>query len=438
MSGPRSERGQVSRGSTPLRAASAPLSLDDLRVHPGPPLADADLPRAAVVILNHNGRRHFEGCFGSLAALDYPRERLEVWLVDNGSSDGSLAELRTRHPWVRLHANPSNLGFAPACNQGASLAAGAEVLVFLNNDMRVEPSWLRELVGPIVRGEAQATTAKMYSWDGKRIDSAGGGMNFHGIGIQHGYKEEPSPEHDLPRRTLFACGGAMAVGADVFAAAGGFDPEYFAYYEDVDLGWRLWVLGHEVHYAPAAVCYHHHSSTSRTFPSETVRLLQVRNPLLSCVKNYDDENLRAVLPAALGLFLRRMLLVSGLGDPRPFRIEHARGEPRGPLARLVAALRGGSSRALREARVPITRIAAADLIGANDLLGRWEHWMARRAEVQSRRRRPDAEIFRLFLNPLWCIEDEPAYRELHSGLARFTGLEQIFEGLSVPGGEPHR
>ncbi|HVS11024.1 MAG TPA: hypothetical protein VMS76_14235, partial [Planctomycetota bacterium] len=248
----------------------------------------------------------------------------------------------------------------------------------------------------------------------------------------------PAPEHDLPRRTLFACGGAMAVKADVFAAAGGFDPEFFAYYEDVDLGWRLWVLGHEVHYGPGAVCYHHHASTSRTFPPETVRLLQVRNPLLSCVKNYDDENLRAVLPAALGLFLRRMLLVSGLGDPRPFRIEHARGEREGLLARLLAPLRGGRAKPLLEARVPITRIAAADLIGANDLLGRWDHWMARRAEVQSRRRRPDAEIFRLFLQPLWCIEDDPGYRELHEGLARFAGLERLFEGLSLPGSEPHR
>jgi len=68
---------------------------------------------------------------------------------------------------------------------------------------------------------------------------------------------------------LFACGGAMAIEAVVFDEAGGFDPEFFAYYEDVDLGWRMWVLGHAIHYVPSAECWHHHSSTSKTLPPQT-------------------------------------------------------------------------------------------------------------------------------------------------------------------------
>ena len=100
----------------------------------------------------------------------------------------------------------------------------------------------------------------------------------------------------------------FAISSAVFHESGGFDEEFFAYYEDVDLGWRLWVLGHEVHYVPSAVCYHHHSSTSRRLPYETVRLLQTRNPLLACVKNYERHNFERVLPVALGVFLRRMRL----------------------------------------------------------------------------------------------------------------------------------
>jgi GT2 family glycosyltransferase len=417
-----------------VSAKKKAITLDDLRVQPGGDVAAADLPHAAVVVLNYNGQHHLAGCFESLRALDYPADKLSAILVDNGSTDGSLATMRADHAWVQVVENEVNLGFSVGCNQGAEHASGAGVVVFLNNDMRVEPLWLRELVAPIVRGECASTTAKMLSWDGKKMNSAGGGMNFHGIGIQHGYNATPGAVHDEPRRTLFACGGAMAVDRAVFLDVGGFDAEFFAYYEDVDLGWRMWVLGHEVHYVPGAVCYHHHSSTSRTFPLETVRLLQVRNPVLACVKNYDDGHLGKVLPVLLALYLRRMRIVSGLGDETPFRIEHAGPARTGFLERLLA---GAGAKPAQNGQIEISRVAAADLIGINDLLGRWGHWMARRAEVQSRRERADEDIFRLFLKPLWCIEGEPAYRELQDGLADLTGLQDLFAGLDLLGPDPH-
>ncbi len=421
------------------RPSVAPPGLTGKRLkheplRPGPPLAADELPRVAIVILNYNGEKHLDGCFESLRALDYPEERRAVVLVDNGSSDGSLTKMRDKHGWVRLEANDRNVGFSAGCNQGARAAGDVDVLAFLNNDMRVEPAFLRELVGPIVRGECAATTAKMLSWDGKRMNSAGGGMNFHGIGIQKGYEEAPRPEHDVPSRSLFACGGAMAVDRRVYFDAGGFDEDFFAYYEDVDLGWRLWVFGHEVHYVPGAVAYHHHSSTSRAFPVETVRLLQVRNPLLACFKNYDDPNLARVFPAALGLALRRTLLVSGLDDDSPYRIERHNLKDSGAVGRWLDK----AKRSLVDDTVPIRRVAVADLIGLNDLLGNWGHWTRRRADVQARRRRPDEDIFQLFHKPLWCVEEEDAYRELHYGIARHFGIDTLFEGLTADGPEPNK
>ncbi|TAJ23496.1 MAG: glycosyltransferase family 2 protein [Planctomycetota bacterium] len=396
-------------------------------------LGDRDLPRAAITILNYNGRHHLERCFESLKGLDYPKDKLEVILIDNASSDGSVEECRAKHAWVRLVVNERNVGFSAGCNQGAKLAHDARVQVFLNNDMRVEPRWLRELVGPIVRGECAATTAKMFSWDGAVMNSCGGGMNFHGIGIQKGYNEKPAPQFDVPSRSLFACGGAMAIDARVFAESDGFDEEFFAYYEDVDLGWRLWVLGHEIHYVPKAVCYHHHSSTSRTFPMETIRLLQVRNPILACFKNYADDNLRKVLPAQLALALRRTMLVSGVADDTPYRIESV--NPRG--AGVVGHLWEKARHKVQET-APIRREALADLIGINDLLSNWEHWMKRRGEVQRRRKRPDAEIFALFDKPHWCIEGEPSYRALHEGASAFFGIDKLFEGLDSGRPDPKK
>ena len=402
-----------------------------LGVVPGPPVAENRLPRAGIVVLNLDGKHHLRELFESLAAVDYPKDRFEVILVDNGSTDGSVEEVRAHFGWVRLLQNDRNLGFSVACNQGAREAKDCEVLVFLNNDMRVDRAWLRELVSPIVRGECQATTGKMLSWDGKRMNSAGGGMNFVGIGIQYGYDEELDPRYDVARKTLFPCGGSMAIDPRIFREVGGFDEEYFAYYEDVDLGWRMWVQGFECRYAPASVCWHHHSSTSSRLPRARVRVLQARNPVLSCVKNYDDRNLARVLGPIFGLALRRIWLNSGMENVEPFRIEKA---PRAlaPGAGMLAEL----ARWKEHERVRLKRSAAADLIGINDLLGNWDHWMEKRAQVQSKRRRKDEEIFSLFLKPRWCIETDESYRMLSRNLFELLHLDDVFPPDSI--GEPRK
>jgi hypothetical protein len=82
-------------------------------------------------------------------------------------------------------------------------------------------------------------------------------------------------------------------------------------------------------------------------------------------------------------------------------------------------------------QLPIGSLAAADLLAANDLLARWPHWMTRREDVQRRRKRNDADIFRLFLRPLWCMEDNPGYQELFDGAGRYFGVTDLFEGLTV-------
>ena len=399
----------------------------ELAVQPGAPVPSSALPRATIVILNLNGRQHLRGCFESLASLDYPKARLEVILVDNASSDGSVEEMRQQHAAVRLFVNERNVGFAAGCNQGAREATDPALLVFLNNDMRVEPTWLRELVAPIVRKECSATTSKMLSWDGKLLNSAGGAMNFHGMGIQVGMDEPDEARYSTPRRTLFPCGGAMAIDAQVFRECGGFDEEFFAYYEDVDLGWRLWVQGYESHYVPSSVCYHHHSSTSKRLPLEMLRLIQVRNPMLACFKNYDDENLRRVLGPLFALALRRTWMMLGIPDERSFRIEHAMDPAPAGMKRLFERAKNAL-----ESEIDVRRVGVADLLAVNDLLGRWEHWMKRRADVQSKRRFRDEEIFRLFLKTHWCIEGERGYEELQRGLTGFYGLDELFGPDRLP------
>lgn len=404
-----------------------PQLAGDLYVPVVAPLVGDDVPRVSIVVLNWNGLRHLEGFFSSVEALDYPGDKLEVLLVDNGSDDGSQAFVRKRAPWARQIEHPRNLGFSVGCNDGAGNADRAEILVFLNNDLRVEPGFLRALVAPITEGTCVATAGRMYSWDGSSLDSAGGGMNFHGIGIQRGYRLADSPEFNRPRKTLFACGGAMAMDASVFHKLGGFDGEFFAYYEDVDLGWRTWLAGYEVHYVPAAVCYHHHSSTSRRVPVERLRRLQVRNPLLACFKNYDEDNLRRILPAMLALATRRALLMAGPIDGERYRIEDLTSLPGGGLWERFKSF----VRKRRNTHQSVPRVALADLLAINDLIGNWDHWNKRRAQVQSLRKRDDSEILPLFLRPMWCIEPDGGYQELQAGLSSLFGIDELFAGLTT-------
>src|SRR5262249_11470449 len=100
---------------------------------------------------------------------------------------------------------------------------------------------------------------------------------------------------------------AMLMSRKTFLDVGGFDPAYFAFYEDVDLGWRLWVLGHPVRYAPRSLVYHQGDASFAKTPSESRQLLWNRNTLFTLLKNYDDENLARFFPVALVMTLERAL-----------------------------------------------------------------------------------------------------------------------------------
>jgi hypothetical protein len=129
---------------------------------------------------------------------------------------------------------------------------------------------------------------------------------------------------------------------------------------------------------------------------------------------------------------------SGLDADPGFRIEQARPAEAASRPTFVdrarARLSGRPGTQFGES--PIGNLAAADLLAANDLLGHWPAWMAKRRAVQARRRRADADIFRLFLRPLWCVEEEAGYRALFDGVTDFFGIRVLFDGLTVMPEDP--
>src|SRR5260221_3059496 len=102
-------------------------------------------PRTSVLILNYNGREHLRTCLPTLEAQSYPTDPTSIEVIDNGSSDGSVAFVRERFPGVIVHRFDRNLGFAAAYDEIAR-RTDADFLAFLNNDTRVAPTWLAELV----------------------------------------------------------------------------------------------------------------------------------------------------------------------------------------------------------------------------------------------------------------------------------------------------
>ena len=129
---------------------------------------------------------------------------------------------------------------------------------------------LTELVKGLASGTDQGvacTSSLMLDWAGKKIDFQAGSLNFHGFGFQPSYGLPVDRQNLQPRELLFACGGSMLVQRDVFLAVGGFDPDYFAFFEDVDFGWRLWLLGYRVTLTPSAITYHRHHGTTNVIPN---------------------------------------------------------------------------------------------------------------------------------------------------------------------------
>jgi GT2 family glycosyltransferase len=370
-----------------------------------------DYPTVTIIVLNYNGRKHLQECLPSLLQLDYPGDRLELMLVDNASSDGSVEFIQSHYPQVRVVRSPENVGFAAGNNLGAREATG-QYVIFLNNDMRVDRRFVKGLVAAIQSDpEAVCAGAKILNWDGSKFDFAGAAPHFAGYAYQVGFGK-PFVEDSFSevQPILFACGGAMMIDRQVFLEVGGFDEKYFIYFEDVDLGWRLWVLGYKVVFAPGAVAYHHHHGTMRSFSDYRKRVLYKRNALYSVIKNYHEDSLRRVLPAVL------LGATSGLVEQavrkRQLEIEdfHIKNAKKG-----------------REKRVSIDKDDISTLVAFHEVVENLPYLMEKRRFVQEHRKRPDSEVLKLFLAPLRYWPDISA-RTQRTVIEAF-GVQELFSDI---------
>ncbi len=259
-------------------------------------------PLISVVIVNFNGGKLLEQCLTSVFETRY--KPLEIILVDNASSDGSLerAQRKFGHD-RRLHIlqNDTNLGFAEGNNLGFNIAHGYYI-AFLNADAKADPDWLKEALGAfqtnLNAGVCQSKLLIMGS--PRRIDSAGDFINIQGIAMRRGgdYGESDYGQYDKDSEIFSARAAAMVVKKEVIDQTGLFDSSFFMTYEDIDFCWRVHLRGYDVIFAPKSIVYHVGEAFT---PTKLKVFFTTRNWLVSLFKNYELKTLTEVLPSVAAL-----------------------------------------------------------------------------------------------------------------------------------------
>lgn len=262
----------------------------------------------SVIIPNLDGAALLQACLCSLARQD---AHLEVILVDNGSTDDSIALAKSMWPGIRVIANGGNLGYSEACSQGASVAS-AEHLLFLNNDVELGEGTLAVLLQtlhdhPCV-GACQPTIRSPMG----HLDSAG--SYFTRTGFLHHVTEEELAKEGMFNPRFALKGACLLTRRRAYTDAGGFDPSYFAYFEETDLCWRMQLAGWKLlHVASTEVTHGGGRTTQRMFASHYIDYLSFRNRITTLRKNTGPRLRYRVLPvhAALCLVIGAVFLSRG-------------------------------------------------------------------------------------------------------------------------------
>ncbi len=263
-------------------------------------------PRVAVVTVLYRCEKFMRGLVESVALVDYPRDRLEFHLVDNGAGDGTLAaakseieRLGANLPEVVIHEPGANVGFAAGNNIAlrAALERGVDYCFLLNPDATFEPSALEEVVRVAESAqEAGSVQSLLVLGDEPEVvNTSGNHIHFLGFGYVGGYRRARAEVASEPHEIAFSSGACVLLPARVLRKVGLLDETLWLYHEDLDLGWRIRLAGFRNWIAPKSVCRHFYEfsrARSKWYWME-------RNRWLVVLKNYRLATLLLLLPAML-------------------------------------------------------------------------------------------------------------------------------------------
>jgi GT2 family glycosyltransferase len=268
--------------------------------------------KTAVVILNWNGKKLLEQFLPSI--INYSQNNSEIYVADNASTDDSIQFVKNNFPSVKIIINSINGGYAKGYND-ALQHIDADIYCLINSDVEVTQNWL----SPVIKTfEQEKNTAiiqpKILDYKDKRkfeyAGAAGGFIDYFGYPYCRGrifnYLEEDKGQFDDITEIFWASGACFFIRSNVFHQLGGFDEDYFAHQEEIDLCWRAQNEGFQVKYVGTSCVYHVGGATlQESNPRKTY--LNFRNSLLSILKNVPRKNIfqviftRLVLDGVAGL-----------------------------------------------------------------------------------------------------------------------------------------
>jgi len=263
------------------------------------------LPGFSIIIVTWNALHHLKEFLPSVAATNY--KYYEIIIADNASDDGSAEWVTTNFPDVKVVSLDKNYGYCGGNNRAVPFAEN-DILIFLNNDVRVEKNWLRELAFVFENEKTAAAQPKIKSLTEPNkfeyAGAAGGFIDKYGYPFCRGRMfEEVEPDigqYDDETEIFWASGAALAVRRELFIETGGFDEDYEFHMEEIDLCWRLQNRGWIIKYCPKSVVYH---LGGGSLPMHSPRKVyyNFRNSLFTLWKNYSSSTL-------LLRFLPRLIL----------------------------------------------------------------------------------------------------------------------------------
>jgi GT2 family glycosyltransferase/glycosyltransferase involved in cell wall biosynthesis len=246
------------------------------------------LPMVSIITVNYNGKKFLKDCLQSLSDMKYPKSKLEIFMVDNGSQDGSIDYVRKNFSSVKIILNKEN-NYAKANNLGIRVAKG-EFIAFINNDVKVDKNWLIALVNTVKDDDSiGAAGSRILLMDGK-LESMGHQElpNFY-------WSDKTSDDHGLIGRSEEAVslsGCAVLYRRSALEEVGYFDEDFNMYMEDVDISLRMRKKRWKLVYAPESFLRHIHHGTSL---EDAALFYTERNRLLLIAKHYPENLCSALL-----------------------------------------------------------------------------------------------------------------------------------------------
>ncbi len=259
--------------------------------------------KVTVIIPNYNGLRFLKDCLTALE--NQSMKDFETLVIDNASSDESVAYIRENFPNVNVMVMEKNLGFSGGVNVGIQSAKTPYVLL-LNNDTEVDTHFVEEMIHAIEESpNIFSVSSKMIQfYDREKLDDAGDLYGILGWGFQRGI-DAPATSYTKKEEIFSACAGAAIYRKDVFEKIGYFDELHFAYLEDIDVGYRGKIAGYKNMYCPTAIVYHVGSGTSGSKYNSFKVKLAARNSVYLNYKNMPNIQLVInSLPLCLGWLLK--------------------------------------------------------------------------------------------------------------------------------------